>query len=473
MADKIFDVCVIGAGSGGLSVAYGASHMGASVALIEGHKMGGDCLNFGCVPSKALLAAGHTAHAMRHADRFGIKPVEAEVDFAAVTAHIKDVIATIEPNDSVERYQGFGIDVITEHARFTGPDRVEAGGRTIRARRFVVATGSSAAVPPIPGLDKAPFFTNETIFDNTERPDHLLIIGGGPIGCEMAQAHRHLGSRVTILDMANILPKDDPELVEVVKKSLVDDGVELLEHIKVNGISGQAGRVTVTYEKDGTALEVEGSHLLVAAGRKPNITDLGLEAAGIAYERSGITVDQRLRTSNKKVFAIGDCAGGFQFTHLANYHAGIVIRNVLLRLPAKVNTSALPWVTYTDPEMAHVGQTEADARKEPGDVTVLRFPYHENDRAIAERTTEGFVKVVTNKKGKILGASIVGAHAGELLQPWVLAMSSGLKIGAMAGMIVAYPTLGEINKRAAGSFYTPKVFGDGMKRVVRFLSKFG
>jgi pyruvate/2-oxoglutarate dehydrogenase complex dihydrolipoamide dehydrogenase (E3) component len=473
MAEKKFDLCVIGAGSGGLSVAYGASHMGASVALIEGHKMGGDCLNFGCVPSKALLAAGHAAHAMRHAGRFGIEGVEPAVDFTAVAAHVRDVIATIEPNDSVERYRGFGVDVITDHGRFTGPDRVEAGGRTIRARRFVIATGSSAAVPPIPGLDGVPYFTNETIFENTERPAHLLIIGGGPIGCEMAQAHRHLGSTVTILDMAKILPKDDPELVEVVKKSLLDDGVDLLEEIAVKSVSGEAGRIVVTYERDGAVAEIEGSHLLIAAGRKPNIGDLGLDAAGVAHERSGITVDDRLRTSNRKIYAIGDCAGGFQFTHLANYHAGIVIRNVLLRLPAKVNLKALPWVTYTDPEMAHVGLAEAQARARHGDVTVLRFPLSENDRAIAERATEGFVKVVTDRKGRILGASIVGAHAGELLQPWVLAMSSGLKIGALAGMIVPYPTLGEINKRAAGTFYTPKVFGEGMKRAVRFLSRFG
>ena len=473
MADERFDVCVIGAGSGGLSTAYGASHMGARVALIEDHRMGGDCLNFGCVPSKALLAAGHAAHAMRHADRFGVGAVDPEVDFAAVNRHVKDVIATIEPNDSVERYAGFGVDVIAARARFTGRDTVEAGSRTIRARRFVVATGSRAAVPPIPGLDTAPYFTNETLFDNTARPGHLLVIGGGPIGSEMAQAHRRLGSRVTIVDMGPILPKDDPELVAVVRQGLVDDGVELLERVSVKSVSGGAGRVAIAYEKDGETREVEGSHLLVAAGRVPNIDGMGLEAAGVEFGRQGIEVDARLRTTNPKVYAIGDCAGGFQFTHLANYHAGVAIRNVLLRMPSKVNLEALPWVTYTDPEMAHVGMTEDRARKERGDVTVLRFPYRENDRAIAERRTEGFVKAVTTKRGRILGASIVGAGAGDLIQPWVLSISAGLKIGAMAGMIAPYPTMGEINKRAAGSFYTPRVFGDGMKRAVRFLGRFG
>ncbi|MBC6441322.1 MAG: FAD-dependent oxidoreductase [Rhodospirillales bacterium] len=473
MADERFDVCVIGAGSGGLSVAYAASHMGARVALIEGHKMGGDCLNFGCVPSKALLAAGHAAHNMRHAGQFGVKSVEPEIDFAAVNAHIRDVIATIEPNDSVERYSGFGVDVVSARGRFTGRDTVEAGGRTIRARRFVVATGSRAAVPPVPGLDTVPFFTNETIFENTEKPEHLLVIGGGPIGSEMAQAHRQLGCRVTILDRGTILPKDDQELVAVVKQSLVDDGVELLEKVALEGIAGEAGRIVITYESDGARCEVEGSHLLIAAGRIPNVDDMGFDKAGVDFDRRGIKVDDRLRSSNARIYAIGDCAGGFQFTHLANYHAGIVIRNLLLRVPSKVNLKALPWVTYTDPEMGHVGLTEEQARKEHGDVTVLRHPYHDNDRAIAERRTEGLVKVVTTRKGKVLGASIVGANAGELLQPWILAISQGMKIGAMTSIIVPYPTMGEINKRAAGSYYVPKVFGDGMKRVVRMLARFG
>ena len=269
MTERSFDLCVIGAGSGGLSTAYAASHMGARVALIEGHKMGGDCLNYGCVPSKALLAAGHAAHAMRHAGPFGVKAVEPEIDFAAVNRHVREAIATIEPNDSVERYQGFGVEVIAATARFTGRDRLEAAGRQIRARRFVVATGSRAAVPPIPGLDRVPFFTNETLFDNTERPQRLLILGGGPIGCEMAQAHRRLGCGVTVFDRGTILPKDDPELVATVRESLLADGVELVEHAAIRGVAGTAGRIEVAFEKDGKAHRSEGTHLLVAAGRRP------------------------------------------------------------------------------------------------------------------------------------------------------------------------------------------------------------
>jgi len=473
MVGDDFDICVIGAGSGGLSVAYAASHMGMKVALIEGHKMGGDCLNFGCVPSKALLAAGHAAQNMRDAARFGIAPVEPQVDFAAVNAHVHGVIAAIEPHDSVARYEGFGVDVIQARARFTGPDTVEAGGRTIRARRFVVATGSRAVLPPIPGLTDVPAMTNETLFELTQRPEHLLIIGGGPIGCEMAQAHRQLGCKVTVLDMGPILPKDDPELTDIVRQRLLDEGVILLEKVAVKAVSGTAGAITIAYEDKGKSLEVTGSHLLVATGRRAAIDDLGLDAAGVTHDRNGIKVDAHLRTSNRKVYAIGDCVGPYQFTHLASYHAGIVIRNMLLKLPAKVNLAAFPWVTYTHPELANVGLSEEQARKEHGDIVVTRFPFHEVDRAIAERDTPGLVKVVTTKKGRILGAAIVGPRAGDLLQPWTLAISQGLKIGAMAGAVAPYPTFVEIGKRAAGAYFAPKVFGSGMKRLVRFLAYFG
>lgn len=473
MVVETFDICVIGAGSGGLSVAYASSHMGQKVAMIEAHKMGGDCLNFGCVPSKALLAAAHAAQGMRDAGRFGIAPVEPQVDFAAVHGHVHGVIAAIEPHDSAARYEGFGVDVIHGHARFTGPDTVEAGGRTIRARRFVVATGSRAVMPPIPGLDGVPAMTNESLFDLTQRPAHLLIIGGGPIGCEMAQAHRQLGCKVTVLDMGPILPKDDPELTDVVRRRLKADGVVLLEKVAVQSVSGEAGAITIAYEEGGQVRQVTGSHLLVATGRRAAIDDLGLEAAGIEYGRGGITVDARLRTSNRRVYAIGDCAGPYQFTHLASYHAGIVVRNMLLKIPAKVNLSAFPWVTYTHPELASVGLSEEQARKEHGEVTVTRFPFHEVDRAIAERDTEGLIKVVTTKRGKILGAAIVGPRAGDLLQPWTLAISQGLKIGAMAGAISPYPSFVEIGKRAAGAYFSPKVFGPGVKRLVRFLALFG
>jgi pyruvate/2-oxoglutarate dehydrogenase complex dihydrolipoamide dehydrogenase (E3) component len=463
------DLCVIGAGSAGLSVAAGAVQMGARVVLIEAHQMGGDCLNTGCVPSKSILAAAHVAQAMRGAARFGIASVEPQVDFAAVNDHVKGVIAAIAPHDSVERFTRLGVRVILARARFTDPDTVEAGDHRIRARRFVVATGSRAATPPIPGLASTPHFTNETVFDSRILPEHLIVIGAGPIGCEMAQAHRRLGARVTMLDKAVLLPKDDPELAAVVRKRLEDEGVRILTGVAVASVAKAANFVAVTIEHGGASETIEGSHLLVAAGRKANIEDLGLELAGVRTGKAGIEVDARLRTSNRKVFAIGDASGGYQFTHLANYHAGIVIRNALFRLPAKVNYRALPWTTFTDPELAQVGLTEAQAREDGRDVQVTRFAFRDIDRAKAERDDEGFAKIVTDKRGRVLGASIVGPSAGELIHTWVLAISSGLKIGAVATMIAPYPTLGEINKRAAGAWYAPKLFSERTRRLVRFL----
>lgn len=468
------DICVIGAGSGGLTVAAGSSQLGASAVLIERGEMGGDCLNFGCVPSKALLATAHAADAARNARRFGVTTSAPEADFAAVHRHVHGVIGAIAPNDSEERFTGLGITVIRASARFTAPDMVEAGGRRIRARRFVIATGSSAFVPPIPGLDRAKFLTNETIFDLTERPAHLLIIGGGPIGCELAQAHRRLGSTVTVLEAATILPKDDPELVDILRMRLKEDGIDLREGAKVTRVDPRGAGVSVTIERGGAQEAVEGSHLLVAVGRRANLRDLNLEEAGIAHTPQGVTVDAGLRTANRRVYAIGDAAAGsYQFTHNAGYQAGIVIRNALFRLPAKVDTRAMPWVTYTSPELAHVGMNETEAKEKHGAIRILRWSFAENDRAQAERATEGFVKAIVTKRGHILGATIVGARAGEMIQLWTLAIGQKLKIGAIANMIAPYPTFGEASKRAAGSFYTAALFSERTKKIVRFLARFG
>jgi pyruvate/2-oxoglutarate dehydrogenase complex dihydrolipoamide dehydrogenase (E3) component len=467
------DICVIGAGSGGLSVAVGASQMGASTVLVERGKMGGDCLNYGCVPSKALLAAGHAAEATRHAGRFGVDVGEPRIDGRRVHDHVHGVIAAIAPNDSVERLEGLGATVIKGHARFTGPAQVEADGIRVNARRFVVATGSSPFVPPIPGLSEVSFLTNETVFDLDAVPEHLIVVGGGPIGIEMAQAHRQLGSRVTVLEMFTMLPKDDPELVQVVRSRLTSEGIDIREGVKVVGVASADAGISVAVAENGKESRIEGSHLLVAAGRRPNVDGLDLEKAGVVYSPKGVQVDRRLRTTNRKVFAIGDVAGGYQFTHMAGYHAGIVIKNALFRIPAKEDTRCVPWVTYTAPELAQVGLIEEEARKKHGDVRVLRWPYHDNDRAQAERLTDGLVKAVITPKGHILGAGIVGAAAGELIQTWVLAMSRRIKIGALATMIAPYPTLGEINKRAAGSFYTPSLFSARTRKIVRFLARFG
>ncbi len=464
------DICIIGAGSGGLSVAAGAVQMGARVVLIEAGEMGGDCLNAGCVPSKALIAAAKAAQAMRSGAMFGITPVEPQIDFAAVKDHVAQVIATIAPIDSQERFEGLGVTVIRDWARFTGPDTVEAGGQTIKARRFVIATGSRPFIPPIPGVDRVPYLTNETIFALRERPEHLIIIGGGPIGMEMAQAHQRLGCKVTVVQRSTGLNHDDPELVAVVLKNLRAEGVDILENAPVAALSGQPGDLTVALE-DGRKLR--GSHILLAVGRQVALDRLNLTAAGVEHSSRGVTVDARLRSSNRRVYAVGDAAGGLQFTHVAGYQAGVLVRQLVLGLPAKTTIRHLPWVTFTDPELAQVGLTEADARKKHGArLTVLRQEFIHNDRAQTDARTTGLLKVMV-VGGRPVGASMVGAHAGELIGLWALAISSRAKMSAIASMVAPYPTLGEISKRSAGAYFSPKIFDNFMiKTVVRLVQKY-
>ncbi|WP_170519201.1 dihydrolipoyl dehydrogenase family protein [Ruegeria atlantica] len=463
------DILVIGAGSGGLSVAAGASQMGADVILLEGHKMGGDCLNFGCVPSKALIASGKIAYGQAHAAAMGVADVMPQVDYAAAKDHVRDVISQIEPMDSQERFEGFGVKVIREFGSFVSPTQVQAGDHLITARRVVIATGSSPLVPPIPGLDQVPYYTNETIFELREKPEHLLIIGGGPIGLEMAQAHIRLGCEVTVIEGMQALGKDDPDAAAVVLDTLRAEGVALHEQAMVAQIRDNNGLVDVVTENGDI---YTGSHLLIAAGRKANTDRLNLEAAGIEPTRTGIKVDASLRTTNRKVYAIGDVAGGLQFTHVAGYHAGIIIRSALFGLPSKAKTTHIPWATYTDPELAQVGLTEAQARDQHGDrVEIARFDYHHNDRAITERKTKGFIKVMV-VKGRPVGATIVGHQAGELINLWSLALANNLKMGQIAAMISPYPTIGELNKRVAGAYFTPRLFENQMvKRVVGFVQR--
>lgn len=465
------DLCIIGAGSGGLSIAAGASQMGARVVLIEGGEMGGDCLNAGCVPSKALIAAAKHAHAMTDGAAFGITPVAPQIDFGAVKDHVARVIAQIAPLDSQERFEGLGVRVIRDWARFVSPTEVEAGGFRIRARRFVVATGSRPFVPPIPGIETVPYLTNETIFAQREKPEHLIVIGGGPIGMEMAQAHLRLGCRVTVIEGATAFGRDDPELAAVVIAALRAEGLTLLEGAPVVRVSGNPGEIEVTLG-DGTS--VKGSHLLMAVGRQVALDRLDLKTAGVAFTRKGVTVGPDLRsTTNRKVYAVGDAAGGLQFTHVAGYHASVVIRSMLFGLPSKAKTAHIPWVTFTDPELAQVGLTEAEARKAHGTaLTVVRFDFHHNDRAQAERRTEGLIKVMV-VKGRPVGASIVGAQAGELIGLWALAIASGLKMSAVAGMVAPYPTRGEISKRVAGAYFSPSLFKNPVvKRVVGLVQRF-
>ncbi len=447
------DICVIGGGSGGLSVAAGAAQMGARVVLLEGGKMGGDCLNYGCVPSKALL----------HAAREGLS-------WRAAHAHVAATIAAIAPHDSVERFEGLGVRVIRAYGAFVARDVVEAGPFRIRARRFVIATGSSPFIPPIPGLDRVPYVTNETVFTLKRRPQHLLIIGGGPIGMEMAEAHRLLGSEVTVIEGMKAMGRDDPEMAVHVLDAERARGIAIEEDAMAAGVRGRAGAIEVEV-KDGRVFT--GTHLLVAVGRKANTARLNLEAAGITPTRTGIKVDAGLRTTNRKVYAIGDVTGGLQFTHVAGYQAGVILRSMLFGLPSRAKTHHIPWATYTSPELAQVGLTEDQARAAHGRrLKVVRFDFAGNDRAIATGRTNGLIKAMV-VRGRPVGVSIVGPDAGELINLWALALANGMKMSHIAAMVAPYPTLGEINKRVAGACFAPRLFDNPrVKRIVGLVQKY-
>lgn len=470
ISDLAVDLCVIGGGAAGLTTAAVAGQLGARTVLIERAQMGGECLNTGCVPSKALLAAAKAAQNVRASRRFGVVSGEPSIDFAAVHRHLRDVIAAIAPHDSAERFEGLGVEVIRGDARFVGRRRIIAGNRAIEARRVVIATGSEPSIPPIPGIEGIPYFTNETIFDSTGLPEHLLVIGGGAVGIELAQALRRLGAAVTIVEAANALPRDDPELAGVLLEVLAAEGVAVHQQTKLLSVESNGTGIALNLAAAGRQSRITGSHLLVAAGRKPRTGSLDLDRAGVEHDGKGVIVDRRLRTTARGVYAIGDVIDGPRFTHVAGYQAGIVIRNALFRLPAKVDYAALPWVTYTDPELAQVGSTELEARRLHGDgITVVRLPLAQNDRAQTERDTTGAVKVVAHRNGRILGASILSPHAGELSHLWVVAIEQGLKLKDVAGMLAPYPTWGEANKMAASEFYKPRLFSPWTRRAVRVL----
>ncbi len=476
-----FDLVVIGAGAAGLSVTAAAAQLGVSVALIERGAMGGDCLNVGCVPSKALLAAADHAAAVRAAPRFGVSTPPPLIDFATVMRHVRHAIAEIAPNDSAERFSALGATVIRGEACFSGRDTVSVAGETLRARRIVVAAGARPAIPSIPGLEAVPHLTSETLWRNEVLPDHLLVIGGGPIGVEMAFAHARLGARVTLFESGRVLGRDDPELVEGLLLALAGAGVTLREGVRIARIEGVSGRVVVVLDAGGGSEErIEGTHLLLATGRRPNIDALELDRAGVVASRNGIVVDRGLRSiSNRRVYALGDIAdvagyGPRHFTHVGSYHAGIVIRSALFRLPAKVDYAALPRVTYTEPELAQVGLTEAEARSAGHrDLSILRWPMAENDRAVAEGATLGLVKIVATAKGRILGAGILAPNAGEMIGLWGLAIATGTKLSTIAGMIAPYPTLAEAGKRAAGLHFAPRLFSPATRRLVALLRRLG
>lgn len=470
------DICIIGAGSAGLSLASGAAQLGRSVVLFEAGEMGGDCLNAGCVPSKAFLKAGKLAQARRQGADMGIKAVEPVIDFEAIKAHVKDVIATIAPVDSQERFEGLGCTVIREFASFKDANTVESETTEVKAKRFVIATGSRASAPPIPGLKDVDFLTNEEIFDVPELPEHLIVIGAGPIGLELGQTFRRLGSKVSIVDIAVPLARCDYNLVEVLVDALKSEGVEFYTPANTKEVRKKGKGVEVELD-DGTVLK--GSHLLVAAGRAPIVETLGLEKAGVTYDRRGVDTDDFLRTSNKKVYAAGDVAKGMGgLTHAAGHHAGKLITNFYIAPPiinkflSKAVTNRMPAVVYTEPEFADIGLSEKEAREKYDDIRVVHWEFAENDRAIAERHTAGGVKIVARKNGTIVGGSIVGDHAGEIIHMLAVAMGNKVKISGLAQIISPYPTRSEAVKRAAGSWYTDTIFSPKTRKLAGIWTKF-
>lgn len=483
MEDIRADVCVIGAGSGGLNVASGAAQLGAKAVLIERGAMGGDCLNVGCVPSKALLHVAHTASLIRRAGPLGISVSEPEVDYAGAMAHVRRAIERIEPHDSQERFEGLGVRVIRDTGRFIDARTVQAGDSRIRAKYFVIATGSAPAIPAIPGLDSVPFLTNESLFSRTEAPRHLAIIGAGPIGVEMAQAHQRLGCQVTLIEaQSSILPRDDAELSALLTQQLRADGVDLRLGATVAAVSGKAGDIQVELQAgDGSAKDsiqdsIQASHLLIATGRRPVTDGLGLDAAGITHSAAGIAVGPNLRTNRRHVFAMGDVIGGEGFTHLAAHHASVIVREMLFRLPSRVATSAIPRVTYTAPELAQIGLTEAEATAAGLAPRTETLRVDGNDRFVAENIASGpeagLAKLVFDgRRGKLVGAAILAPGAGDLIGPLGHVIEGRLKLSAVASQMLPYPTHAEIPKRAAGMHLAEVLFAPRTRRLISWLLK--
>ena len=465
--EGIYNVVVIGAGTAGLVTAAGTAGLGGRVALVERHRMGGDCLNYGCVPSKALIKSSRVAALMRHADLFALDPVQPPVDYGRVARRVKSLRARIEPHDSVERFEGLGVDVFLRDATLESPHEVRAGDTVLKTRHVVIATGGRAAVPDVPGLTEAGYETNETIFEREAAPGRLLVMGGGPIGCELAQAMARLGARVALVDRGTqLLHREDPDVADLLKTQMESDGVRLLLRARVESvIPGRGGPHRVRVRQDaqgvrapGGPLELDADTILVAAGRRPNVEGLGLEKAGVAYTEKGVRIDAHLATTRKNIYAAGDVCGPYQFTHFAEYQARIIVRNILLSPllglgRARADYRVVPWTTFTEPEVARVGLNEKEAAGAGTPFEVHRFPFSDLDRAILESEETGFAKVIAAKgQGTILGATVIGAGAGELIHEIALAMKEGIGLAALSSMIHVYPSLSQAVQRTGDAY---------------------
>lgn len=475
------EICVIGAGPGGLAAAAGAAAMGVPVVLIEKSRMGGQSLYGGSVPARALQTAAEHANAVRVGTNFGVRSARSGIDFAAVSAHVRRAIEAIAPQDLPERFKGLGVRVIAGTARFRDASTVVVGPTSVRARCFIIATGSLPIIPQIPGLAETPYLTPETVFGLTDCPRHLLILGAGRTGLELAQSFRRLGAEVTVLEAEMPLKREDRECAEVVLDALGEEGIKLRSGVQIAQVRRVLGRIQVIMAKAagseaaGAAGEevIEGSHLLLAAGRRPNIDELELDAAGIRHDQNCIVVDRRLRTTNRNVYAIGDVIGGPKYANAASQHAGLVVRNVLFRQSVSANSRAIPRVIFTDPQLAQVGLLENEARALAKDVRILRWPYRENDRAVTAGAVNGHIKIITDSKGDVLGATIVGAQAGENIATWALAIGQKLNIAALSGLVVPYPSYGEVGKRAAITYFMRGLTNTRVRRIMGWLRRRG
>ncbi|MGK7917549.1 MAG: NAD(P)/FAD-dependent oxidoreductase [Prochloraceae cyanobacterium] len=462
-----YDLVIIGGGSGGLVVASAAAQLKAKVALVEKNKLGGDCLWYGCVPSKSLIHAARVAYEVKNGSRYGIYTNSPEINFAEANGHVQKVIAAIEPHDSPERFEGLGVEVIFGSGQFIDKKTFEVNGRKLKARNFVISTGSRPAIPPIPGLKESGYLTNEQVFSLSERPDSLAVIGAGPIGCELGQSFHRLGAQVTIISSRDrILPKEDLDAAAVVEKQLESEGISIIKNARVKQVELIEGKKYLQAGKE----KIVTDEILVSAGRTPNVESLNLEAAGVEYDKHGIKVNAKLQTTNPRIYGCGDVIGGYQFTHVAAHEAVVVIQNALFFPTKKVDYRVIPWATFTEPELARVGLSEQQAKERYGDdVYVLKQNFAGVDRAQAEGATNGFGKIITRGNGEILGAHLVGPSAGELIHEIVLAMSYKLKVSALTGIHI-YPTLSEVNSKAA--LLLKKQTYAQNKGLQNFLSKF-
>jgi len=472
MAKHDYDIGIIGGGAAGLTVASGAAQLGAKTLLIEKEKeLGGDCLHFGCVPSKTLIRTAQAYHTMKNAQAFGLPGVDLPpVDFAKVRERIRSVIATIQEHDSEERFCSLGTKVEFGEPRFKDEHAIQLNRREVSAKIWVIASGSSPGSPPIEGLNKTPYITNKEIFSLDHLPESMIILGAGPIAIEMAQAFRRLGTKVDVVQRSGqILTKEDKDMADEVMQVLDSEGVAFHLNTSVLGVKDLGkDREVLIKDKGGKTSSLRAEKLLVAMGRDPNIQGLNLEGAGVAFDRKGVKVDERMRTSQKHIYAAGDVTGKFLFTHAAGYEGGIVIANAIFHLPRKADYTFLPWCTYTDPELASIGMNEKAAKEAGIDYTIFMEPFSGNDRSLAEGERVGKIKMLLDKKEKPLGVQILGPQAGELLSEWVAVLNGKVKLSTLASAVHPYPTLGEINKRVAGTYLSPKIFSERIKKGLKF-----